>query len=91
VQDVSNVICIFVNFQGFERFELPKTFRPYVPARFAAMPYNIPDAETMQILVKEAIIKGIGYVYISDAKPPNAWGKLPAYWEAEVEAVARFR
>src|SRR5262249_3351609 len=69
--NVSNVTCVFVNFQGFDRFELPKPFRPYGPSRFAAMPYNIPDAETMRILVKEAIIKGIGYLYISDAKPPN--------------------
>jgi hypothetical protein len=88
---VSDVTCAFVNFEGFERFELPATFKPYDASRFAAMPYNIPDVESMRSLVKEAIIKRIGYLYISDARPPNAWGKLPAYWEAEVEAVARFR
>ena len=90
-QGVSNVTCVFVNYQGFERFELPKSFKPFDASRFAAMPYNISDVETMRIFVKEAVLKRIGYVYISDAKPPNAWGKLPAYWKDEVEAVSRFR
>ena len=90
-QAVSNVTCVFVNYQGFEQFELPATLKAYDPSRFAAMPYNIPDVETMRTVVKDAIIKRIGYVYISDAKPPNQWGKLPAYWEAEVDAVSRVR
>jgi hypothetical protein len=90
-RDVSNVTCVFVNYQGFEQFELPATLKAYDPSRFAAMPYNIPDIETMRTVVKEAIIKRIGYLYISDAKPPNQWGKLPIYWEAEVDAVSRVR
>ncbi len=90
-QGVSNVTCVFVNYQGFERFELPATFKPYDPSRFAALPYNISDVETMRAFVKDAIIKRIGYIYISDAKPPNPWGKLPVYWEAEVDAVSRLR
>jgi hypothetical protein len=90
-QAVSNVTCVFVNYQGFEQFELPSTLRAYDPSRFAAMPYNIADAESMRKVVKDAIVKRIGYLYVSDAKPPNQWGKLPAYWEAEVEAVSRLR
>ena len=90
-QAVSNVTCVFVNYQGFEQFELPATLKAYDPARFAAMPYNIPDVETMRTVVKDAIIKRIGYLYISDAKPPNQWGKLPVYWDALVDAVSRVR
>jgi len=90
-QAVSNVTCVFVNFQGFEVFELPPTLKSYEPLRFAAMPYSIADVETMRTIVKDAIIKRIGYLYISDAKPPNQWGKLPIYWEAEVDAVSRVR
>jgi hypothetical protein len=90
-QAVSNVTCIFVNYQGFPQFELPATLQAFDPARFAAMPYDIADAETMRSVVKDAIIKRIGYLYISDAKPPNQWGKLPVYWEAEVDAVSRVR
>ena len=84
-QAVSNVTCVFVNNQGFDRFELPATLKAYDPSRFAAMPYNIADVETMRTVVKEAIVKRIGYLYVSDAKTPSEWGKLPAYWEAEVE------
>jgi Spherulation-specific family 4 len=90
-QAVSNVICVFVNHQGFDQFELPATLKAYEPFRFAVMPYNISDVETMRTVVKDAIIKRIGYLYISDAKPPNQWGKLPIYWEAEVDAVSRVR
>jgi Spherulation-specific family 4 len=90
-QAVSNVTCVFVNYQGFDRFELPPTLRTYDPSRFAAMPYDIADAESMRKVVKEAIVKRIGYLYVSDAKPPNQWGKLPAYWEDEVEEVSRLR
>jgi hypothetical protein len=90
-QAVSNVTCIFVNYQGFDQFEIPATLKAYEPFRFAALPYNIPDAETMRTIVKDAIIKRIGYLYVSDAKPPNHWGKLPTYWEAEVDAVSRVR
>ena len=89
VQAVSNVTCVFVNFQGFDRFELPAALKAYDPARFAALPYNIKDADTMQAMVKDAIIKRIGYLYVSDVNPPTLWGKLPVYWEAEVDAVSR--
>jgi hypothetical protein len=90
-QAVANVTCVFVNFEGFARFELPATLKAYDPSRFAAMPYNIAGVEAMRTVVKDAIIKRIGYIYISDAKPPNQWGKLPVYWEAEVDAVSRLR
>jgi len=90
-QAVSDVTCVFNNFQGFDRFELPATLKAYDPSRFAAMPYSIADVEAMRTVLKDAIIKRIGYIYISDAKPPNQWGKLPVYWEAEVDAVSRFR
>jgi len=90
-QAISNVTCVFVNYQGFDHFELPAPLMVYEASRYAALPYNIPNAEAMRNLVKDAIIKRIGYLYISDAKPPNQWGKLPGYWEAEVEAVARVR
>jgi len=88
---VSNITCVFVNFEGFERFELPGALSNYDAARFAAFPYNVQTADTMRAVVKDAIVKRIGYLYISDSKPPTQWGKLPVYWEAEVEAISRVR
>jgi hypothetical protein len=88
---VSNVTCVFANFQGFDQFELPPKFQVYDPSRFAALPYNISNADTMRTMVKDAIIKRIGYLYVSDARPPVLWDKLPVYWEEEVDAVSHLR
>jgi hypothetical protein len=88
---VSDVTCVFSNFMGFDRFELPESFRSYDPSRFAAMPHDIPDVKTMRTLVQEAIIKRIGYIYVSDAKQPNPWSRLPSYWKEEVDVVSRLR
>jgi hypothetical protein len=90
-QAVANVTCVFVNFQGFGQFELPAPLKAYDASHYAALPYNISGVEAMRAIVKEAIIKRIGYLYVSDAKPPGQWGKLPSYWEALVEEVARVR
>jgi len=90
-QAIANVTCVFVNDQGFDQFELPAPLKVYEASRYAALPYNISNVDAMRAVVKDAIIKRIGYLYISDAKKPNQWGKLPSYWEAEVEAVARVR
>ena len=45
----------------------------------------------MRSMLKEAIIKRIGYFYVTDGKPPNPWGRLPSYWEDEVDALARLQ
>ena len=63
----------------------------YDPSHYAALVYQVADAESMSSMLKEAIIKRIGYIYVTDGKPPNPWGRLPAYWEAEVEAVMRLQ
>jgi hypothetical protein len=90
-QGVSNITCVFLNYQGFERFEPPAAFKTYDPSRFAAIPYNITDVDTMRAFVRDAILKRIGYIYISDAKLPNPWGRLPVYWQEEVDAISRLR
>jgi hypothetical protein len=92
-KNVSDVTCVFSNYKGFDSFWLPAPLKSYEPNRFAAMAYDIPDAETMRKLVNFAFVRGIGYIYITDAKRtnPNPWGKLPAYWEAEVDAVTHVR
>ncbi len=85
---VSNVTCVFQNFEGFDQFELTAALKVYDPTRFAALPYNIASQDAMRALIKDAILKRIGYLYISDAKPPNQWNTLPKYWEDEVDAVS---
>jgi hypothetical protein len=86
-QAVSGVTCVFAYYEGFPFFELPATLKVYDSSRFAALLYQIPDVESMRSLVKDAILKKIGYFYVTDGKPPNQWGRLPTYWEDEVDAV----
>jgi hypothetical protein len=90
-QRVADVVCVYVNFEGFDKFELPTGLKNYEASRFAAMPYNVAGTETMRAAVRDAIVKKIGYLFVSDAKPQNQWSRLPSYWNDEVEAVARVR
>ncbi len=83
----SDLVCVFANFEGFGPFELPAILKDYGPSHFAALVYQVADAESMTSMLKKAIIKRIGYIYVTDGKQPSQWGQLPAYWEAEVEAV----
>jgi hypothetical protein len=85
---VSDVTCLFASFKGFDEFNPSVLLKRYSPSRFAALPYQIPDSKTMRQVLKEAVTKRIGYVFVSDApNGGNPWGKLPTYWDDEVEAV----
>ena len=87
----SDLVCVFANFEGFASFELPANLKAYPPSRFAALAHQVADAESMRDMLKEAIIKRIGCVYVTDGKAPNPWSRLPTYWEAEVDTVARLQ
>jgi len=85
---VSDVTCIFASFEGFNQVSPPAQFWQYNPSRFAALPYQITDTKAMREVVNGAIIKRIGYLYVSDApKGSNPWAQLPVYWDDEVEAI----
>ncbi len=86
---VSDATCVFANYEGFAEFELPAPLRSHDASRFAALVYNIADVDAMRAVVTDAIVKKIGYIYVSDEKPPVQWGRLPLYWETEVVAVSR--
>ncbi len=86
-----DVACVFARPDGFSAFELPENLRTFQPSQFAALAYQVPDAQAMRALLKEAIIKRIGYIYVTDGKSPNPWAGLPAYWEDEVEFVAKIQ
>ncbi len=86
---VSDVTCIFASFQGFGGCEIPANLKPYGLSRFAALAYKVPDAATMREVIKDAVFKKIGYIYVSDGTPPNEWGKLPSYWEDEIAEISR--
>jgi hypothetical protein len=89
VQSVADVICVFANFQGFTQFDLPPLLKQFSPTRFAALVYNVPTTAAMRTMVKDAISKRVGYLYVGDSpQAANPYSKLPAYWEDLVETVA---
>jgi hypothetical protein len=85
----TDVAIMFENLQGFEAAALPSWARRYPAHRFAALPYAIATPEQMKEVLQQAILKGIGYLYVSDGTGTNPWERLPSYWAAEVEAVER--
>jgi hypothetical protein len=87
----ADTVCIFAKPDGFDAFELPGNLKGYDPSHLAALVYQVPDARAMRGLLKDAIIKRIGYFYVTDGRSPNPWGRVPAYWDDEVEAVARLQ
>lgn len=86
-----DVACVFARPDGFATFELPANLRDFHPFQLAALAYQVPDAQAMRALLKEAVIKRIGYIYVTDGKSPNPWGSLPSYWEDEVEFVSKIQ
>ncbi|MHB1560990.1 MAG: hypothetical protein ACYC61_26345, partial [Isosphaeraceae bacterium] len=83
--------CVFARPDGFAAFDLPENLKTFQPSQLAALAYQVPDAQAMHALLKEAVIKRIGYIYITDGKNPNPWSALPAYWEDEVEFAAKLQ
>jgi hypothetical protein len=85
---VSDVTCFFASFKGFDEFNPPVLLKRYHSSRFAALTYHIPNSKAMRQVLDEAVAKRIGYVYVNDTPyGGNPWGKLPDYWDDEVEAV----
>ncbi|WP_165221760.1 spherulation-specific family 4 protein [Aquisphaera insulae] len=86
----SDATCVFADFQGFTDFKLPSSYGHRDPSRFAALAYQVKGADAMRQVVHGAILKRIGYLYVSDTpKGDNPWGRLPSYWEDEVNEIHR--
>jgi hypothetical protein len=81
-------VCLFEHHEGFGAYRPPKWADRYEPERFAILLYQQKGGESMRRLLREAIRKRAGYVYVTDDVLPNPWDRLPAYWEEEVAAVA---
>ena len=84
-----DVAIVFENHEGFATFELPPWARSYQARQFAAIPYSVRTEGQMKEAAQQAYMKGIGCFYVTDGALPNPWGRLPLYWDAEVDAVRR--
>ena len=86
---IADLACLFERPEGFPLFHLPDWADHYQPDRFAVMPYGVGDLQVMNEYLARATRGRIGWVYVTDASGDNAWGRLPRYWDQEVEAVSR--
>ncbi len=88
-KSATNIAVLFENLEGFRGFQLPSWAGRYDAGNFAALPYDVETAEEMRECLRQAVLKGVGCIYVSDAIQPNPWDRLPAYWDEEVEAIQR--
>jgi hypothetical protein len=82
-----DVVCIFENREGFDAFKRPEWSANIPAERFAALAYQVGTSRRMAEYVERAARQGMGYFYVTDAMGANPWDRLPAYWQAEVDAV----
>ena len=61
----------------------------YPVDRFAALIIKSERQDQMEKQILQMREKKIGCCFITNVPEPNPWGKLPRYWDAEVEAVRR--
>jgi serine/threonine protein kinase len=83
----ADVVCVVEAAKGFGAYAAPAWAARYRPERFAALLCETEPAERMQKNIQEMSAKRIGYCYITDARLPNPWDRLPGYWQEEVAAV----
>jgi hypothetical protein len=84
----TDVVCLVEANKEFGAYRPPAWTARYPADRFAALLCKTPTAEQMAQVVRDMRAANIGYGYITDAdEHNNAWGRLPQYWDAELEAV----
>jgi serine/threonine protein kinase len=83
----SDVVCLVEAAKGLSAYRPPAWTGRYPADRFAALLCKTGTPEQMKQVVQEMRANNIGYCFITDAEEHNPWGRLPRYWEAELEAV----
>lgn len=83
----ADLVCLAEGGKDFSKSPFPAWVSRYPASRFAAQIIKTEDPEQMRQYVREMATKNVGYGYITDGSQPNPWGRLPPYWEIEVEAM----
>lgn len=89
VRPASDVISLFENERGFDRFRPPEWASRFPGSRFCIQAHNVNTAEQMRRSIDQAARWKVGYVFLTDDVGPNPYDRLPSYWDAEVEAIRR--
>jgi hypothetical protein len=85
----ADAICLFENERGFDQFRPPAWTSRFSGSKFCLQAHNVSTEEQMKHSIERAARWKVGYVFITDDIGPNPYDRLPAYWDAEVEAIRR--
>jgi hypothetical protein len=83
----TDVGCLVEAPTNFGTYRRPAWTDRYTADHFAALLCKVGTAEQMRKAVREMRDNNIGYCFVTDADEPNPWGRLPTYWDAELDAV----
>jgi hypothetical protein len=83
----ADAICLFENERGFDSFLPAPSLTRFPGSRFCIQAHNVATEAQMKKAVRRAAAMKLGYVFVTDDVGPNPYDRLPAYWDAEVEAV----
>jgi serine/threonine protein kinase len=83
----TDVACVVEAPKGFSTYSHPAWTNRYPADRFAALLCTVGSPGQMKGVVREVREHNIGYCFVTDGDEADPWGRLPRYWEAEVEAV----
>ena len=83
----TDTVVTFEVDQGYATYVPDSWTRKYPAHRFCHLVYNLPTAAGMTNTLALARQRNAGFVYVTDDQGGNPWDRLPAYWDAEVEAI----
>jgi hypothetical protein len=83
----TDVVCLVEHPKDLSAFRRLAWTERYQVEHFAALLYDVGPPAEMENYLLEMRDNRIGYCFITDAKLPNPWSRLPHYWEGEVRAA----
>ena len=74
----ADIVCLSEG-PGKIGFKRTAAWEGQAPEHVAALAYDLKTPEEVRPAIREALAKGIGYLYLTDASNPNPWGRLPRW------------
>ena len=75
-----------MSWSDYQSYVVPSWMPSGSPERFCHFISGVPTADA-GAAISRAIANGAGWVFATDQSEPNPWGQLPAYFDAELQAI----
>jgi serine/threonine protein kinase len=83
----ADMVCVVEAAKDAGAYRRPAWAGHYAESRFAGLICQIDTPAQMKQCLNQMRSNQIGYCYITDARQPNPWDRLPSYWDAEIVAL----